>query len=128
MLTQYDLVSLTDGVIRSHLIEVGDMASPSAPVFKISLNAKKWIRAYVNETDLGKVFEGQIAKILIDSRPNEPISGQIGYISSTAEFTPKTVQTEELRTSLVYEVRVYVDDPKNILRLGMPATVEINLK
>ena len=128
LLTQYELTSTTDGVIRSRLLEVGDMASPSAPIFKISLNDKKWIRAYVNETDLGKVFEGQSAKIFIDSFPNEEISGQIGYISSTAEFTPKTVQTDELRTSLVYEIRVYVNDPKNILRLGMPATVEIDLK
>ncbi len=128
LLTQYELISPTDGVIRSRLLEIGDMASPSAPIFKISLNDKKWIRAYVNETDLGKVFEGQSAKIFIDSYPNEEISGQIGYISSTAEFTPKTVQTDELRTSLVYEIRVYVDDPKNILRLGMPATVEIDLK
>ena len=128
LLTQYELTSPNDGVIRSRLLEVGDMASPSAPVFKISLNERKWIRAYVNETDLGKVFEGQTAKILIDSYPNEEIFGQIGYISSTAEFTPKTVQTDELRTSLVYEIRVYVNDPKNILRLGMPATVEIDLK
>ena len=128
LLTQYELTSTTDGVIRSRLLEVGDMASSSAPIFKISLNDKKWIRAYVNETDLGKVFEGQSAKIFIDSFPNEEISGQIGYISSTAEFTPKTVQTDELRTSLVYEIRVYVNDPKNILRLGMPATVEIDLK
>lgn len=128
LLTQYDLVSPTDGVIRSRLLEVGDMASPSAPVFKISLNAKKWIRAYVNETDLGKIFEGKPAQVFVDSFPNEPISGQIGYISDTAEFTPKTVQTDELRTSLVYEIRVFVSDDKNILRLGMPATVVIPLK
>ena len=89
-------------MIRSRLLEVWDMASPSSPIFKISLNERKWIRAYVNETDLGKVFEGQTAKILNDSYPNEEIFGQIGYISSTAEFTPKTVQTDELRTSLVY--------------------------
>ena len=128
LLTQYELISPTDGVIRSRLLEIGDMASPSSPLFKISLNERKWIRAYVNETDLGKIFEGQTAKIFIDSFPNEAIAGQVGYISSTAEFTPKTVQTDELRTSLVYEVRVYVEDPKNILRLGMPATVEIDLK
>ena len=56
-----------------------------------------------------------------------PIAGQVGYIADTAEFTPKTVQTDELRTALVYEVRVYVDDEENVLRLGMPATVKINL-
>ncbi len=128
LLTQYELVSPTAGVIRSRLLEVGDMASSATPIFKISLNDKKWVRAYVNETDLGKIFEGQTAKIFIDSFPNENLTGQIGYISSTAEFTPKTVQTEELRTSLVYEIRVYVNDEKNILRMGMPATVRIDLK
>ena len=128
LLTQYELTSPTDGVIRSRLLEVGDMASPSAPLFKISLNERKWIRAYVNEADLGKVFEGQAAQVFIDSYPDTAIAGQIGYISSTAEFTPKTVRTDELRTSPVYEVRVYVEDSKNILRLGMPATVAIDLQ
>ena len=104
------------------------MASSATPIFKISLNDKKWVRAYINETDLGKIFEGQTAKIFVDSLPNENLTGQIGYISSTAEFTPKTVQTDELRTSLVYEIRVYVNDEKNILRMGMPATVRIDLK
>lgn len=66
------------------------------------------------------------AQVYTDSHPKNPIEGQIGYISSTAEFTPKTVQTTELRTSLLYEVRVYVTDPDNVLRMGMPATVKID--
>lgn len=114
-----------DGVIRSRLLEAGDMASPSKPVFKLSLPGKKWVRAYVPETELGRVYEGQQARVYIDSLPGKAIDGQVGYISGTAEFTPKHVQTEELRTSLVYEVRVYVDDADNVLRLGMPATVRI---
>ena len=80
----------------------------------------------MNEKDLGRIHEGMEADIYIDSRKDSPIKGQVGYISSTAEFTPKTVQTEELRTSLVYEARIYADDPDNILRLGMPATVVID--
>ena len=60
-----------------------------------------------------------------DSQPDKPIAGKVGYISSVAEFTPKAVQTEELRTSLVYEVRVRVDDPQDALRLGQPATVRM---
>ena len=83
------------------------------------------VRAYVPETELGRVYEGQQARVYIDSLPGKAIGGQVGYISGTAEFTPKNVQTEELRTSLVYEVRVYVDDADNVLRLGMPATVRI---
>jgi HlyD family secretion protein len=62
----------------------------------------------------------------MDSAPDDPLTGKVGFISSTAEFTPKTVQTEELRTSLVYEVRVLVQDPDDRLRLGMPATVSID--
>jgi HlyD family secretion protein len=61
----------------------------------------------------------------MDSAPDAPLQGKVGFISSTAEFTPKTVQTEELRTSLVYEIRVLVDDPEDRLRLGMPATVTL---
>lgn len=125
-LSQYELRAPADGVIRSRLLQPGDMASPSTPVFKLSLLDKKWVRAYVKETDLGKVYEGQAADVYIDSQ-SAPVHGQVGYISGTAEFTPKTVQTDELRTALVYEVRVYVDDPGNVLRLGMPATVKIAL-
>ena len=125
LLSQYELQAPDDGVIRSRLLEAGDMASPSKPVFKLSLPGKKWVRAYVPETELGRVYEGQQARVYIDSLPGKAIDGQVGYISGTAEFTPKQVQTEELRTSLVYEVRVYVDDADNVLRLGMPATVRI---
>ena len=126
VLSQYELKAPSDGVIRSRLLHPGDMATPASPVFKLSLLNKKWVRVYVKETDLGKIYEGQSAKITIDSQ-KEPIEGQVGYIADTAEFTPKTVQTDELRTALVYEVRVYTDDPDNILRLGMPATVTIDL-
>lgn len=127
LLSQYELRAPMKGVIRSRLVEPGDMASPSTPVFKLSLLDKKWVRAYVKEDDLGRIYEGQSAKVYIDSQKDKPLAGQIGYIADTAEFTPKTVQTDELRTALVYEVRVYVDDDANVLRLGMPATVKIEL-
>ena len=96
-------------------------------MFKISVLDKKWVRVYVKETDLGKIYEGQAAQVYIDSLPDKALTGQVGYIASTAEFTPKTVQTDDLRTALVYEVRVYVDDTGNVLRLGMPATVKIKV-
>lgn len=125
-LSQSELIAPQDGVIRSRLMEVGDMASPQKPVFRISLDTKKWVRVYVKEGDLGKIHEGSKAEIYIDS-DKEPVKGQIGYISSTAEFTPKNVETSELRTALLYEVRVYVDDGANKLRMGMPATVKVKL-
>ena len=126
-LGQYELKAPQDGVIRSRLLEVGDMASPQKPVFLISLNTKKWVRVYVKESDLGKLHEGSQASVYIDSFPNHAIQGQVGYISGTAEFTPKNVETKDLRSALLYEVRVYVEDPDNLLRMGMPATVKIKL-
>jgi hypothetical protein len=79
----------------------------------------------VSEPDLGKVHQGLKAFVTVDSFPERRFEGWVGFISPVAEFTPKTVQTEELRTSLVYEVRVWVKDPADELRLGMPATVTL---
>lgn len=125
-LTLAELKSPTNAVVRSRLLEPGDMASPQRPVFLLALTSPKWVRAYVREADLGYVRPGGKALVTIDSRPNQPLTGQIGYISDVAEFTPKTVQTEELRTALLYEIRIYVDDPDNVMRMGMPATVTIS--
>lgn len=124
VLSEYELKAPANGIIRSRLLEPGDMASPAKPVFKLSILDKKWVRAYVSETELVRIFEGQEAQVYMDGQ-DSLISGQVGYISNTAEFTPKTVQTNELRTALVYEVRIYVDDPDNLLRMGMPVTVKI---
>jgi HlyD family secretion protein len=85
----------------------------------------KWVRAYVSEIDLGRVREGLEAYAEVDAFPDRRYPGRIGFISSVAEFTPKNVETEDLRTSLVYEVRVLVEDAADELRLGMPATVHI---
>lgn len=121
------LKSPTNAVVRSRLLEPGDMASPQRPVYLLALTDPKWVRAYVNEADLGYVKPGQDAAVYIDSFPDKIVTGQIGYISNVAEFTPKNVQTPELRTSLVYEIRVYVTDSDDMLRMGMPATVKIDL-
>lgn len=122
-LQQSELTAPLDAVIRNRYLQPGDMAASSKPVFSLAIYSPKWVRAYVNETDLGKIKPGQEAFVTIDSFPDKKIPGQVGFISSVAEFTPKTVQTPDLRTNLVYEVRVNVDDKDNVLRLGMPATV-----
>jgi len=126
-LTQSVLKAPIDAVVRARLLEPGDMASPQRPVFTLAITDPKWVRAYVAEPDLGRIKPGMPATLSTDSHPGEALDGKIGYISSVAEFTPKTVQTEELRSSLVYEVRVLVDDTDDRLRLGMPATVRIAL-
>jgi HlyD family secretion protein len=124
-LADAELVAPTDGVIRNRLMEPGELATPQRPVFAIAITTPKWVRAYLSEVELSRVALGAPARVTMDSAPNDPLEGKVGFISSTAEFTPKTVQTEELRTSLVYEIRVFVDDPEDRLRLGMPATVTI---
>lgn len=126
-LVQAELRAPSAAVIRSRLLEVGDMASPRKPVFALALADPKWIRAYVTEPQLGHVRAGMPARVSTDSHPDQTIDGTVGYISSVAEFTPKSVQTEELRTSLVYEIRVRVQDTGDRLRLGMPATVTLAL-
>lgn len=115
-----------NGVVRSRLLEPGDIASPQRPVYDIALLHPKWVRVYVNQPDLGRIKPGMAARVVSDSQPDQPIAGRIGYISSVAEFTPKSVETEELRTSLVYEVRVQVADKADRLRLGQPVTVRID--
>lgn len=121
------LTAPVDAVVRSRLMEPGEMASPQKPVFTLAITDPKWVRAYVSETDLGRIRSGETASIAVDSFPNRRFDGWIGFISPVAEFTPKAVQTEELRTSLVYEIRVFVEDPDDNLRLGMPATVFLPL-
>ncbi|WP_025039596.1 HlyD family efflux transporter periplasmic adaptor subunit [Nitrosospira briensis] len=127
-LSLYELKSPINAVVRSRLLEPGDMASPQRPVYALAITDPKWVRAYVSEVDLGRIKSGMSARVVTDSHPDQSIPGRIGYISSVAEFTPKIVQTEELRTSLVYEVRVFVEDVGDRLRLGMPATVLIPLQ
>jgi HlyD family secretion protein len=120
-----ELKAPVDAVVRSRLLEPGDMASPQRPAYMLAIVNPKWVRAYLSEPDLGRVRPGDPAGVYTDSHPDRKLDGRVGYISSVAEFTPRTVQTEELRTSLVYEVRILVDDPDNRLRLGMPATVRM---
>jgi len=121
------LYAPTNGVIQARLLEPGDMASPQKPVFTLALDDPLWVRAYVPETDLGKIRLGMKANVTADSFPDKRYEGWIGFISPTAEFTPKTVETSEVRTKLVYQVRVFVRNPQGELRLGMPAVVTIPL-
>ena len=121
------LYAPADAVIRDRIMEPGDMAFPSTPVLTLALTNPLWVRTYVPETELGKIFPGMKADISTDSYPGKTYRGWIGYISPTAEFTPKTVETPALRTRLVYQTRVFVCNPENELRLGMPATVHVDL-
>jgi HlyD family secretion protein len=126
-LADADLRAPCVGVVRTRLLEPGEMAAPQRPVLSLAVVDPKWVRAYVSEPDLVRVRAGARAAVAVDGFPGREFEGWVGFLSPVAEFTPKAVQTEELRTSLVYEVRVFVKDPGNDLRLGMPATVRLRL-
>ena len=122
-----ELVAPLDAVVRSRIVEPGEIAAPQKAAFTLAITDPKWVRAYVTETDLASVREGMSATVSIDGMPDRRFTGWIGFISPVAEFTPKSVETPELRPSLVYEVRVFVEDKTDVLRLGMPATVHVPL-
>ena len=124
-IAQSQLRSPVNAVVRARLQEVGDMTTAQKTVYTLALTNPKWVRVYANEADLSEIKIGSTAQVIRDSKPSQPIQGTIGYISSVAEFTPKTVQTEDIRTTLVYEVRVYVQDLNDQLKMGQPVTVKM---
>lgn len=115
------------GIIRDRILEPGDMASPLRPVLTLALTEPLWVRVYLPEPQLGRVSPGMRAQVTSDSFPGKTYAAWVGFISPTAEFTPKNVATTELRTRLVYQARIFVCDPAGELRLGMPATATIPL-
>ena len=122
-----NLYAPVNGIIRERIVELGDFVTPQSPVYTLALTDPVWVRTYLPETYLGQIKPGARARITTDSYPNKVYAGWVGSISPTAEFTPKNVETPDLRTRLVYQVRVFACNPQNELRLGMPATVTIDL-
>lgn len=113
-----------DLLVRSRLAEVGDMAYPQRVVMQLAAASPKFVKAYVGPKVLAHVKTGDEAVVTTDFAGRIP--GRVTYVSNTAEFTPRTVQTEELRSALLYEVRIEVDDPEMKLFLGQPVGVEFN--
>jgi HlyD family secretion protein len=122
-----ELYAPSDGVIDKRILEVGDMASPQKTVFTLALTEPLWVRVWLPGMQLGRVPLGARAAIYTDSHSGKAYSGWVGYVSPSAEFTPKSVETTEVRSSLVYQTRVYVCSGAGELRQGMPATVKIAL-
>ncbi|WP_440517377.1 efflux RND transporter periplasmic adaptor subunit, partial [Serratia sarumanii] len=117
------LVSPSAGTVLTRAVEPGTMLGAGGTVFTLSLTRPVWVRAYVNETSLSQAVPGTELEIYTDGRPGKPYHGKIGFVSPTAEFTPKSVETPDLRTDLVYRLRVIVTDADDALRQGMPVTL-----
>jgi HlyD family secretion protein len=119
------LFAPVDGVIITRAVEPGTIVSTSSVIYSICQNEPVWVRTYVDERDLGRIYPGMKALVCNDTDPNHPYVGQIGFISPVAEFTPKNVETRELRTDLVYRLRVIIAKPDRYLRQGMPVTLRM---
>ncbi len=117
------LLSPSAGTVLTRAVEPGTMLGAGGTVFTLSLTRPVWVRAYVNETSLNQAVPGTELEIYTDGRPGKPYHGKIGFVSPTAEFTPKSVETPDLRTDLVYRLRVIVTDADDALRQGMPVTL-----
>lgn len=124
-LADAELKAPADGIVLSRISEPGAIVAPSTNVMVLSLTEPVWVRAYVSETDLGRVYPGLKVKVTSDSTVGAGYEGQVGFISPVAEFTPKSVETPDLRTDLVYRLRIIIAHPGKDLRQGMPVTVAL---
>jgi membrane fusion protein YbhG len=115
------------GVITVRQAELGEVMGPGTPVVTLADLDHIWLRAYVAETDLGRIHWGQEATITTDSNPGKQYHGRISFISPDAEFTPKSVQTYQERVTLVYRIKIDIDNPKHELKPGMPADAHLIL-
>ena len=121
-----------EGIVMIRIQEPGANVSKGQPVYTMAKIKPVWVRAYVNETDLGNIKYGQSVRVYTDTTnpktgKKREYTGQVGYISPVAEFTPKTVQSTDIRTNLVYRIRVYIYDIDEYLRHGMPVTIKVDL-
>lgn len=117
------LLAPQKGIVLTRAEEAGAIVQAGQTVFTLSLVDPVWLRVYVDETRLGSLRPGMTVRVECDAAPGRGFPGTVGFISPSAEFTPKNVETEEVRSSLVYRVRVRMADPENIMRQGMPVRV-----
>jgi len=110
-----------DGVIVSRQAELGEVMAPGTPVLTLADLDHVWLRAYLNETDMGRVRLGQEVSVHSDAYPQKSFKGHISFIASQAEFTPKSVETHAERVTLVYRIKIDLENPDHWLLPGMPA-------
>jgi HlyD family secretion protein len=114
-----------DGIVLARVREPGAIVAAGATVYTLSLTDPVWVRAYVAEPQLGRVAPGTQVEAWTDTDPGHRYRGQVGFVSPVAEFTPRSVETPDLRTDLVYRLRIVVQDPDRRLLQGMPVTLRI---
>jgi HlyD family secretion protein len=122
------LTAPVSGVVQVRQAELGEVMAPGTPVVTIADLDHLWLRGYIAETDLGRVRLGQPATVTTDTYPGKPYKGRVSFISSTAEFTPKSVETHKERVTLVYRIKIDLDNPNHELKPGMPADAAIETK
>ena len=120
------LVAPFDGVILVREAELGEIAAPGTPVVTLGDLDHVWLRAYINETDISRIRLNETATVTTDTYPGKKYQGRISFISSEGEFTPKSVETHAERVTLVYRIRIDVDNPTHELVPGMPADAKID--
>jgi HlyD family secretion protein len=122
------IASPLSGVVLSKNVEPGDYVAPGTPVVTVGSLKDPWLRAYIEETDLGRVKVGQAVEVTADTYPGKKYAGRISFIAPQAEFTPKSVQTRKERVKLVYRIKVDVANPDMELKPGMPADGAIKIQ
>jgi HlyD family secretion protein len=124
-LAHTELFAPSNGTIMTRVIEPGTVVLPAAIVYSMAIDDEVWVRAFAPEPLLARLPPGTEVTLFSDGRPEQPYRGRIGYVSPAAEFTPKTVETPELRTQLVYRLRIRVENPDDGVRQGMPMTIRL---
>jgi HlyD family secretion protein len=120
-------ISPVDGVVLVKSADQGEVLAAGTPAVTIGDIDHPWVRAYVKETDLGRVKLGGKVKVTTDSYPGKVYNGRVSFISSEAEFTPKQIQTDEERVKLVYRIKIEVENPQRELKSNMPVVAELEL-
>ena len=119
------VVSPIDGVVLRKNLEAGETANPGVPILTLVNPRDVWLRAYVPETEVGRLKVGDVAKLRVDAFPDRVFTGRLTEIGSEAEYTPRNVQTKKERVNLVFRIKIQIDNPQGILKPGLPADADV---
>jgi HlyD family secretion protein len=119
------VVSPIDGVVLRKNLEAGETANPGVPILTLVNPKDVWLRAYVPETEVGRLKVGDTATLRVDAFPNRVFTGRLIEIGSEAEYTPRNVQTKKERVNLVFRIKIQIDNPEGILKPGLPADADV---